>query len=77
AQFQMRIGSRVLAVLARLMEEMGEAEFAAAWRHAFEGEEPPLDTLRGILETEETPTRPASGRHRFARLLKGLIRKGQ
>ena len=46
---QMRVASRIVGDLARTMKEMGEEEFALAWRRASENE-PPLDTLRKILE---------------------------
>jgi tetratricopeptide (TPR) repeat protein len=52
AQFQMRVESQILVDLARLMKEMGREEFTAAWKQAFEGEEPPLDTFREILKQE-------------------------
>jgi hypothetical protein len=46
----MRVSIQILAYLAQVMKAMGEEQFTAAWRRAFEGQEPPLDVLRGILE---------------------------
>jgi len=46
----MRVGIQILAHLARVMKAMGEEQFTAAWRQAFEGQEPPLDVLRELLE---------------------------
>jgi hypothetical protein len=48
-QYQMRIGGQIATNLARPLKTMGENDFAAAWRQAF-NEEPPLEDLRSILQ---------------------------
>jgi tetratricopeptide (TPR) repeat protein len=55
AEYKMRVGGKILRDLARLFKAMGEQEFVAAWREAFQGEAPPLEALRRIMESSETP----------------------
>ena len=55
AQYNMVVGAKVLADLARTMKGMGEEEFTAAWRQAFDGEEPPLQAIREALGQLEKP----------------------
>jgi tetratricopeptide (TPR) repeat protein len=52
AEYEMRVGGRILAHLARLMKLAGEQEFASAWREAFQ-QEPPLEALREVLRRIE------------------------
>ena len=49
AAYNMRVAGQILAVLARLLQEMGEAPFTAAWQQAFSGQPPPLDALKDML----------------------------
>ncbi|HSB10471.1 MAG TPA: hypothetical protein VLM38_13365 [Blastocatellia bacterium] len=49
AEYQMRVGARILRNLARLMKVMGENEFAAVWQETF-AEPPPLDALREAMK---------------------------
>jgi len=51
AEYQMpvAVGGQIFADLARVMNEMGEEEFATAWRQNFKGQEPPLALLREML----------------------------
>ncbi len=51
----MRVGRKILVSLARLLKEMGEEAFTAAWRQALEGE-PPLAAIRKIVETLDKGT---------------------
>jgi tetratricopeptide (TPR) repeat protein len=50
AEYKMRVAGQILADLARNMDTMGEKEFTAAWKEAFQGQEPPLELLRNVLE---------------------------
>ena len=45
-EYDMRTALQIRATLAGLMSDLGEEQFTAAWREAFEGQEPPLDALR-------------------------------
>ena len=49
AQYEMMVGDRIVVALAGLMQIMGEDELVAAWKEAFEGEEPPLDRIRAVM----------------------------
>jgi tetratricopeptide (TPR) repeat protein len=51
--YNMRVAGQILADLARLMRQMGEGLFTAAWREAFADQEPPLDVLRQLLQQPE------------------------
>ena len=42
--------AQILAALTILMQKMGETEFTAVWKEAFEGGEPPLDLIRKVLK---------------------------
>jgi len=42
--------ARLLVELARLLQSMGEDEFAAAWEEAFGEQEPPLELLREVVK---------------------------
>ena len=57
-QYQMRVGMQILARLALLMRAMGEEAFGAAWRAAFEGQEPPLEALRDLLRRLDQGEQP-------------------
>jgi len=48
-EYEMRVAGQIMEDLARTMQAMGEDPFAAAWRKAFDGQEPPLELLRQIL----------------------------
>ena len=50
AEYKMRARGPIATDLARTMKAMGEDEFTAAWRQAFEDQEPPLTRLHEILE---------------------------
>ncbi|MDP2726437.1 MAG: tetratricopeptide repeat protein, partial [Dehalococcoidia bacterium] len=56
AEYNMRVGAQILAVLARMMKAMGEEEFTVAWRQAFPGREPPLEVIREFLNKLEGGT---------------------
>jgi tetratricopeptide (TPR) repeat protein len=46
---QPRLAGRIVTDLARTLDQMGEGPFAAAWREATRGQEPPIEWLRGVL----------------------------
>lgn len=52
AEYKMRVGGQIAGHLARVMKDMGEEAFAAAWRQAF-SQDPPLDLLRKVLRRME------------------------
>jgi tetratricopeptide (TPR) repeat protein len=49
----------VLPHLARVFQKMGEHEFTLAWKETFEGQEPPLDTIRDALKRIDDEEDPA------------------
>ena len=53
AEYQMRVAGQILRDLARVMKAMGEEEFAAAWREAFPGQEPPVEAIRRVMESQQ------------------------
>jgi tetratricopeptide (TPR) repeat protein len=57
AEYNMRVGGQILMYLARVMNAMGEEEFTAAWRQAFEGQEPPLELIREVIGKSERDLR--------------------
>ena len=52
AEYNMHDRFQIIVDLARIVKAMGEAEFAEAWRQAFEGQEPP-DVIRDIAKKIE------------------------
>ena len=48
-EFRMRVQTRILMDLARVMESMGERAFEVEWRRQFPNQEPPMGVLRDIL----------------------------
>ena len=62
AEYEMPVGTQILMDLARVIGAMGEDAFAAAWRQAFEGQEPPLEDIRGARdESAQAEGRQADG----------------
>ena len=49
SQYQMRVGGTIAAWLAGVMKDIGEEEFTDAWKKAFDGQDPPIDTLKQEL----------------------------
>lgn len=52
-EYRMPVIGKILTQLAWIMMDMGEEEFAAAWREAFPGEEAPVEAIRKIMESQE------------------------
>jgi tetratricopeptide (TPR) repeat protein len=48
AEYNLGLTRGILEGLAEIMDTMGEEEFAAAWRQAFQDQEPPLALLREV-----------------------------
>ena len=60
-EHDMRVGGLILANLASTMKDMGEEEFAAAWRQAFDGQEPPLPAIGEVLKQRAAEDPPEPG----------------
>jgi tetratricopeptide (TPR) repeat protein len=52
-KYKMRVRGLILNNLAIFLRTMGEEEFTAAWRAAFEGQEPPLEAIREVMQKLE------------------------
>ena len=60
-EYNMRVEGQILSDLARTMKDMGEEEFTEAWRQAFDGQEPPLAAILGVLGRPEAADPPEPG----------------
>lgn len=49
-EYEMAVGAQILAHLARLLQEMGEDEFTAAWKEPFGPQEPLLKTVLALIK---------------------------
>jgi hypothetical protein len=53
SEHEMPVATQIMEVLAGLAKDLGEEEFTAAWRQAFDGQEPPMEALRAVEATLE------------------------